>query len=228
MENLPGYVYLLFILTALLSIWLFAKATHYSKTFLVLIGAWIVFQSVLGIRGFYSVPAKMATRFPLLFGPMLLFIILLFVTAKGRDFIDGLDLKALTIFHIIRLPVEIVLLLLFTHHVIPRAMSFEGRNFDILSGLSAPVIYYFYFVGKKLSNTGLLIWNVLCILLLLNVVSSAVLSLPTRFEEHGFEQPNIALGYFPFLLLPALLVPIALFANLAAIRQLLKKKINRA
>jgi hypothetical protein len=224
MENLPVYISILFVLTAFLSLWLFGRATHYSKTFLFVIAAWIVFQSVLGIRGFYSDPAMMTKRFPLLFGPMLVAIIVLFITPKGKAFIDGLDLKALTIFHIIRIPVEIVLLQLFTQHVIPRAMSFEGRNFDILSGISAPIIYYLYFVSKKLSNAGLLIWNIICILLLLNVVSSAILSLPARFQEHGFEQANIALGYFPFLLLPAALVPMALFANLAAFRQLLTKK----
>ena len=226
MENLPVYISILFVLTAVLSLWLFARATHYSKIFLFVIGAWIVFQSVLGIRVFYGDPATMSSRFPLLFGPMLIAIILLFLTSKGRAFIDGLDLKALTIFHIVRIPVEIVLLLLATHHVIPRTMSFEGRNFDILSGLSAPIIYYLYFVSKKLNHTGLLIWNIVCILLLLNVVSSAILSLPARFQDHGFEQPNIALGYFPFLLLPAVLVPIALFANLAAIRQLFIKKMK--
>ena len=224
MENLPVYVSILFILTALFSIWLFAKATHYTKLFLVFIGIWVVFQSLLGIKGFYNAAATMTKRFPLLFGPMLIVILLLFATAKGRTFIDRLDLKALTIFHIIRIPVEIVLLLLFTHQLIPRAMSFEGRNFDILSGLSAPIIYYLYFVSKKIGNTGLLIWNIICILLLLNVVSSAILSLPDRYEVHGFEQANIALGYFPFMLLPAALVPMALFANLAAIRELLVKK----
>src|ERR1700712_373110 len=152
MENLPVYVSILFILTALLSIWLFAKATSYSKLFLVFIGIWVVFQSLLGIKGFYNAAATMTKRFPLLFGPMLIVILFLFATAKGRTFIDRLDLKALTIFHIIRIPVEIVLLLLFTHQLIPRAMRFEGRNFDILSGLSAPIIYYLYFVSKKIGN----------------------------------------------------------------------------
>ena len=225
MGNLQVYVYVVFGLTVVLALWLFAKAAHYSKTFLLLSSVWIVFQSVLGIRGFYSDPATMTARFSLLFGPLLVIMILLFLTPKGRAITDGLDLKALTIFHVIRIPVEFVLLLLFTNHLIPKAMSFEGRNFDILSGLSAPIIYYLYFIQKRLSKTGLLIWNIVCIILLLNVVSGAVLSLPARFEQFGFEQPNIGLGFFPFLLLPAALVPLALFANLAAIRQLLNRKL---
>jgi hypothetical protein len=228
MENLPGYIYFLFGATVLLALWLFAKATHYSRVFTWLIFPWLIIQSTLGIRGFYNDPTTVTNRFPLLVGPPLIIIILLFVTAKGRSFIFGLDLKALTIFHVIRIPVEIVLLLLFTHHLVPRAMSFEGRNFDILSGLSAPIIYYLFFINKKLSRTGLLIWNIICILLLLNVVSSAFLSLPARFQRFDFEQPNIAIGFFPFLLLPACLVPMALFANLAAISQLIVRKKHSA
>jgi hypothetical protein len=223
MENLSWYVYITFDATVLLAVWLFMKATNYSKTFLVLVSVWILLQSALGISGFYSNVHSMTDRFPLLFLPPLLLIVSLFITTKGKSFVDGLHLPALTIFHVIRITVEITLFCLFISKSIPRAMTFEGRNFDILSGLSAPLIYYFVFVKKIMGKRGLLAWNIACILLLFNVVSNAILSLPARFQQFGFEQPNIALGYFPFLLLPAFVVPLALFANLAAIRQLLTK-----
>jgi len=165
----------------------------------------------------------MTTRFPLLFLPPLVFFISLFITGKGKMFIDSLNIRTLTIFHIIRIPVEIVLFLLFINKSIPEAMTFEGRNFDILAGLSAPVIYYFGFVKKKIGKSVLVAWNIACIASLLNVFGNAVLSLPARFQQFGFERPNLALGYFPFILLPACLVPLALFSNLVAIRQLLTK-----
>jgi hypothetical protein len=91
------------------------------------------------------------------------------------------------------------------------------------SGLSAPLVYYFGFVKKWLGKPVLIAWNIVCILLLLNVVRIAALSLPARFHQFGFEQPNIAVGYFPFLLLPSCLVPLVLFANLAAIRLITRK-----
>lgn len=224
MEHSSWYVYLVFGATVLLAVWLFSKATNYSKSSLVLIAVWILLQSVLGVLGFYSNINLMTARFPLLFLPPLVFFIFLFLTGKGKMFIDSLNIRALTIFHIIRIPVEIVLFLLFINKSIPKAMTFEGRNLDILSGLSAPVIYYFAFVKKKIGKYGLVLWNIACIALLLNVVSNAILSLPARFQQFGFAQPNIALGYFPFVLLPGCLVPLALFSNSAAIRQLLTKK----
>ncbi|WP_179414604.1 hypothetical protein HDF19_00325 [Mucilaginibacter sp. E4BP6] len=224
MENLPLYIAATFGITVLLTIWLFSRATHYAKPILIFLSVLTVVQSVLGLSGFYNDPHTMTARFPMLVIPLTIFCIALFLTAKGWAFIDSLDIKILTILHIIRIPVEITLFWLFVHQAIPQAMTFEGRNYDILSGLSAPLVYYFGFVKKQLTKTVLIIWNVACMLLLINVVASAVLSLPARFQNFGFEQPNIAVGYFPFLLLPAILVPLVLFANAAAIRQLIYNK----
>lgn len=224
MEHIAWYVYLLFSATVLLSIWLFAKASRYSKTVILFIFGWALFQTILGLSGFYSDKSSLTLRIPLLVVPPIVFLASRFFTSEGKAFIDGLDLKGLTIFHVIRIPVEITLLLLFLGKTIPEAMTFEGRNFDILSGLSAPSIYYLAFIKKSIGNTAVIIWNAICMLLLLSVVTSAVLSLPERYQQFGFEQPNIAVGYFPFLLLPALLVPLALFSNAAAIRQLILNK----
>ncbi|MVM35026.1 hypothetical protein GO755_33680 [Spirosoma sp. HMF4905] len=221
MENMPLYVYLTFGATVLAAVWLFFIATNQSKIFLVSIGAWIVLQSVLSSIGFYSDPVSASKRFPMLFLPPLIFFVSRFFTKQGKLFIDGLDIKTLTIIHIIRIPVELVLFWLFVHKSIPEAMTFEGRNFDILSGLTAPLIYYFGFVKNKLSKSVIVAWNFACLALLINVVSAAILSLPDRFQQFGFEQPNTALGYFPFVLLPTCLVPLVIFSNLAAIRQLL-------
>jgi hypothetical protein len=225
MQHLNVSIYLAFGATVLLAISLIYKATRYSKPFLLGLLAYITLQSVLGIFGFYNASATSTARFPLLFGPPLPFLLSQFVTHKGRAFLDSLDLPVLTLLHIIRIPVELVLFGLFVHQSVPEAMTFHGRNFDILSGITAPVVYYFAFVKKVLSRPVIIAWNVITLLLLLNVVSSAILSLPARFAQFGFEQPNIALGYFPFVLLPALLVPMVMLATFAAIRQLSRKSV---
>ncbi|AUD05572.1 hypothetical protein CWM47_29255 [Spirosoma pollinicola] len=223
MLHLPAYVYITFAATVLLAIGLFYKATNQSKPFLIGLLAWILIQSILAIAGFYTNPGTVTARFPLLVLPPLLFLASRFATKNGRAFLDELDLPTLTIFHIIRIPVELVLYWLFVSKNVPEAMTFHGRNFDILSGISAPFIYYFSFVKKILGKAAIIAWNLICLALLINVVSSALLSLPARFTQFGFEQPNLALGYFPFVLLPAVLVPLVLLSTAAAIKQLLKK-----
>ncbi len=179
------------------------KATWYVKVVIVITLLWIAVQSVAAINDFYLTTNTVPPRFLLLIGPPLLLIIFLFSTKQGRQFITSLDTKTLTLLHVIRIPVEIVLLLLHTHKLVPQLMTFEGRNFDILSGLSAPLIYYFGYVQKRLSRSTLLIWNWICIALLLNIVINAILSAPFALQQFAFDQPNIAVLYFPFVLLPA-------------------------
>jgi hypothetical protein len=100
-------------------------------------------------------------------------------------------------------------------------MTFEGRNLDILSGLSAPLIYYFAFVKKKINSKMVLLWNIVCLMLLINIVSHAVLSAPSPFQQLAFAQPNIAVLYFPFVWLPGCIVPLVLFSHLVALRRFL-------
>jgi hypothetical protein len=223
MQQMPLYVYLSFGATVIVTIWLLFKATRYSKLFMIIVLAWLTCQSVLSIGGFYSYPPTMTTRFGLLIVPALILILYGFASKSGRAFIDKADLRVLTIIHVIRIPVELVLLWLFIHDAVPQAMTFHGSNMDIFSGITAPVVYYFGFVKKTISNRLMIVWNIVCLLLLFNVVTTAQLSLPARFERYGFEQPNLALAFFPFVLLPAFLVPVVLFSMLASIRLLLKK-----
>ena len=221
MENLPIYIKLIFGLTTFLTMYLFLRATPKPKTIAFFLLAWLTIQSILGLSGFYTVTDAIPPRFLFLVMPPIMITIRLFATTKGRKFIDTLDIKTLTILHTIRIPVELVLFWLFIEKTVPQLMTFEGRNLDVLSGLTAPLVYYFGFVQKKLNTKIILIWNFICLGLLFNIVINAVLSVPTPFQKFGFEQPNIALLYFPFIWLPCCIVPIVLFAHLVAIRQLL-------
>lgn len=162
-------------------------------------------------------------RFQLLLLPPLFIILFLFNTKNGRVFIDNLDLKTLTIIHIVRLPIEVVLYWLFIAKAVLQLMTFEGKNFDIIAGISATIIYYFRFVKTTVNKSILLVWLILCIGLLINIVVNGLLSSPSPFQQFGFEQPNIAKLHFPFMFLPACIVPIFLFSHLASIRQLSTK-----
>ena len=154
----------------------------------------------------------------------LLLIAGLFVTRSGRQFTDSLNLRALTLLHIVRIPVELVLFRLYLHKAIPGLMTFEGMNPDILSGLSAMLLLYFGWAGNRPRRGLLLAWNGICLLLLVNIVVLALLSAPFPFQRLAFEQPNVALLYFPFVWLPCCVVPLVLLSHLAAIRQLLMKR----
>lgn len=221
MENLPAFISFVFGLTTLLTVGLFYKATNNSKLTLVILLIWLAIQAVIGLSGFYTVTETIPPRFLLLVVPPILLIIGLFTTSSGRQYIDSLDIKTLTILHTIRIPVEVVLFWLFVNKTVPELMTFEGRNFDIISGLTAPAIFYFGFIKNQMDKKLILVWNFICLGLLINIVVNAVLSAPFPFQKFAFDQPNIAVLYFPFNWLPSCVVPLVLLSHLATIRQLL-------
>ncbi len=221
MDNIPTYISLIFGLTTILGVVLFYKATGYSKTTLLVLVSWLALQAGIGLSGFYTVNDTIPPRFLLLVLPPIILIFGFFATVKGRQFIDNLDTKTLTLLHTIRVPVELVLFWLFVCKAVPELMTFEGRNFDIVSGLTAPIIFFFGFIRKKVSPAIILTWNFICLGLLINIVVIAVLSAPFPFQKFAFDQPNIAILYFPFNWLPCCVVPLVLLSHLATIRQLL-------
>lgn len=225
MDDVPLNTAILFTCTVLLTCFIFYKATNTSKASLTIIVIWLLLQGAIALTGFYTNTHTIPPRFALLIGFPLLFIILLFATKKGRQYIDSLNSKYLTLLHVVRIPVEVVLYLLFLYKKLPVSMTFEGSNLDIFSGISAPFIFYFGYKKKVLGKAVLLVWNFICIGLLLNVVITAVLSAPFEFQKLAFDQPNIAVLYFPYIWLPCCVVPLVMFSHLATIRQLLVNKV---
>jgi hypothetical protein len=222
LDIVPDYVGLSFLATTLLTIWLFFRATNYSKLSLGIIISWAILHSLFALSGFYLEISVIPPRILLSLLPIFIFIGILFNTQKGKAFIDSLSIEKLTLLHIVRVPVEIVLYWLFLYKAIPEIMTFEGRNFDILAGITAPIIYYFLFVKKSMNKKMILGWNIICLLLLINIVINGILASPVPFQQFAFDQPNIALIYFPFNLLPSVVVPLVLLSHLVTIRRLLK------
>ncbi len=220
MADISNLTTALFLFTTALTLWFFYKASK-SKVviFGILVGMIII--GLLGFYGFFRVVDSVPPRFIFLLAPGILFVVLLLTTKKGKAFTDQLNLRWLTLIHLIRIPVEIVLFYVFIEGLIPDLMTFEGYNFDIISGLTAPIIYYLVFIKKLIGKRGLLIWNFVCLGLLLNILTIAVLSAQTPFQQFAFDQPNIGVTYFPFVWLPTIIVPMVLYCHLASIRQLL-------
>jgi hypothetical protein len=231
MSHLPIELSIAFVLTTLLTLILFRRTvttTDDTKTQLVaprltiVIIAWLCLQAALSMAGFYiNQPDVFPPRIAA-FGvlPTVIAIIAAFSTASGRRFVDSLSLFEITCLHTVRIFVELVLWWLFLQGAVPELMTFEGRNLDILAGLTAPFVAYFGIVKKMINRWVILIWNFACLGLLFNIVTIAVLSVPSPIQQLAFDQPNVAVLIFPISWLPTFVVPVVLFCHLVAIRQL--------
>jgi len=225
-EGVPSYVSITFILTTFLSVGFLFHAikqktldTFPAKLVATMIAFWLIFQAVLALGGFYANTDAFPPRFPFIAGPALLFIGFIFIFYR-KTFVENLPLKILTILHLVRIPVEIVLWWLYQNEQVPRLMTFEGRNFDILAGITAPIVMWLAFRKGKINRPLLIGWNIICLLLVTNIVVNAILSVQTPFQQFAFDQPNRAILFFPYVWLPGVVVPIVLFAHFASLWQL--------
>jgi hypothetical protein len=189
---------------------------------LSLIG-WFVIVSVLSLSGILVDFSKLPPRiFIILIIPLVTIVTITF-SKKLKTILEVIPSQNIIRLQSFRVLVEILLWLLFIENLLPVQMTFEGRNFDIIAGLTAPIIAYFGFAKKALPKSVIIIWNILCLGLLLNIVAIAMLSMPTPFRFFMNEPSNTIVGHFPIVLLPAFLVPLAYGLHFFSLRQLLLK-----
>lgn len=229
-EQVPAYISIVFLITSFLTFGIFAYAIKrvgfdhlWSKLLLFLIPFWMLFQAVFALSGFYLHSESVPPRLPMFAVlPAVALIVTCFLTSGGRDFIDKLPLKTLTILHVIRIPVELTLAWLFEQGLIPQVMTFHGWNYDILSGILSIIVTLLAFRGGKTNTKLLIAFNVVGLLLLTNIVTIAILAVQSPMQKLAFDQPNRGVLYFPYIWLPAMIVPIVLFCHLTSLWKLLK------
>lgn len=227
MDTVPAYVPIVFILTTFATAAFLTQAIRAvgtrslpSQILLFLLPLWLIFQVVISLGGFYlnenAVPPRIA-----LCGvwPALLTIIAYFLFFR-TNFVERIPLRLLTSIHVVRIPVELTLFWLFVAKQVPQVMTFEGRNYDIFSGILAVPIYFFAFRGGKANRWLLIGFNLVGLILLANIVSIAIMSMPSPIQQMSFDQPNRGLAYFPYIWLPTIIVPTVLFAHLSSLWKL--------
>lgn len=206
----------IFICITLLSILLFFYAIRQDKRVFLLIILWTIGLGVISYSGFFTNTSAKPPRFLLVPLGAVLISIFLFKRVNKK----ALDFNFLLSIHILRLPIELVLYKLFLQKQVPILMTFKGWNFDILMGISAVfLLLYLLLTKRKLSRAFILIWNLLGLLLLANIVIIGILSAPLPIQQLAFDQPNIAVLQFPFIFLPALLVPLVFLSHILTIKK---------
>ena len=187
------------------------------------LAGWLAFSAVLAASGWVAGFAARPPHFFVYMLPTLAATLALAFSRVGASVADRLGFGALIGFHAFRAPVEWVLFALHRDGVVPVQMSFEGWNFDVLTGLSAPLVGWLAAQGR-IGRRGLLAWNCAGLALLANIVGIAVLSTPTPLRMFWNEPANTFIAGWPWLWLPGFLVPAALFGHLVSLRKLARMR----
>ncbi len=217
---------LLFTFFVLACIWIVLKglARHQisvRKLSLVL-GIWLLLLLGLSSSGFLGDFSTFPPRMMLVLVIPMVTLIWFVLSKKSEQTVSLLPPGWIVKMQGFRVIVELFIWWAYLDGDLPVQMTFEGRNFDILIGLTAPLVAYLWLKENKERPALVITWNVLGILVLLNIVVIAVLSMPTPVQYFTNEPANTIVSTFPWVLLPGILVMLAVSLHLLSIGQMVR------
>jgi hypothetical protein len=178
--------------------------------------AWMGLTWVLAERGIF----RQWDRIPPSVAILVLLIVLisarLSLGGVGRRLSEHIPLWVLVGSQGFRLPLELAMHTMAERSIMPEQMSYTGRNFDIITGITAIVVAALVATNRA-GRSLVLIWNVIGMALLMNIVGVALVSTPI-FALFGPDRLNIWITYPPFVWLPAVMVLAALTGHLMIFR----------
>ena len=181
---------------------------------------WVLYVIEMSSSDFladFSLPPKVVV-FVIL--PAFVFITLFFTLKRFSTTIAAFPITLTVYYQAFRVVVELLILGLYKEGVGPELVTFEGRNFDILAGLTAPVIAYLAYHKKLISHQVVIAWNIFGLLLLANIVF-IFQSLIIKPEFWGFVEVPVSLDFtrLPYIFIAAVFMPSAVFMHVFSIRK---------
>jgi len=187
-------------------------------TAMVIVG-WMLLLGLLASQQVFAAaslpPRPMLT---VIFG--LLVILALSFTNTGKHILQVTPLHWLIFFQVFRIGVELWFFYSYKKGVFPQLMTFEGANLDIIAGLLAIVAGFWVLRQPRQARTIALVFNITGILILLNTLRAAALSMPSPVQMYPFDERLLLLGQPYFIYLPGILVVLALGFHVLSLRQL--------
>ena len=184
----------------------------------IAIAAVMALQFGLARTGILQSLDRFPSPFLLMIVPTLVLTIRWAFSDAGTKLAEHLPFVILIGAQAFRFPLE-----LFMHHaaregVMPTQLSYSGWNFDIVTGATALLVAALAH-RPQARRSLLLAWNLMGLTLLAIVVGIALVSMPS-IHAFGMDRLNTWVAFAPFVWLPGVLVPSALFLHLLSLRKL--------
>lgn len=203
--------------TAILSLRQFRVASRAGLLALIVIG-WLVIPAALALRGALDRYTPLPAPALMLIAIVSVATVALMLSSVGAA-LSEISLVWLVGFQSFRIPVEWWLHRLYVEGVAPIQMTYAGRNFDMVTGITALLLGVWLAIGQP-PRVVVRLWNIMGLALLGNIVAIAVLSTPTPFRVFDNEPANTLPSMFPHVWLPTFLVQAALAGHILVIRVL--------
>jgi hypothetical protein len=178
-----------------------------------LLAAWVALTSAIVLSGVFS--GDPFPVVPLFFAFVLAGAVAFALSRFGALLASGVPIAGLVAFQAFRLPLELVLHAWSEQGTIPETMTWTGQNWDIVAGVLAIVMAPF----ARRSRSAALVFNVIGLLLLLNVLRVVVMSSPLPFAWE-VDPPLLLIAHMPYALIGPVLVASALAGHIVLFRAL--------
>jgi len=187
---------------------------------------WLTATATLAQSGVLSDWTARPPRWPLLPLSALVTSILLGRTRTFRRMLAEIPPWQTVALQTFRVGVELAFWRLHLQGVAPVQVTFEGRNFDALVGLTAPVVAAGIasgWFGPRMT----IVWNLFGLAMLFNAIGTVATSTPGPFHLDWPGEPFTAIATWPVIWIPALLAPIGILLHVVSICQALARPAAR-
>jgi hypothetical protein len=183
---------------------------------------WLGVTAALAQSGILADWTARPPRWPFLPATAVAALVLLGLTPTFRRLLAELPPWQPVALQTFRLCVELAFWRLHAEGVVPVQITFDGRNFDAIAGLTAPLVAAGIASGW-FGPRSMIAWNLFGLSMLINAIGTVATSTPGPLHLDWPGEPLTAIATWPVIWIPALLAPIGIFLHVVSIRQALAR-----
>ncbi|MEX0291121.1 MAG: hypothetical protein AB3N14_18605 [Flavobacteriaceae bacterium] len=186
---------------------------------------WFVYILLIASSGFlqdFSLPP----RFPIfLIFPAFIFTGVVLYKYRNSEVLTAIPKSWAVYYQTFRIVIESLFVGSVAAGLLHPEVTFEGYNYDIIFGFSAPVVGFMVFNRNIWSSKVALYWNYfgLAVISFIIFLFITTIFIPSFWGETESLAP-LEIMTFPFVLVPAFLMPSAVFMHIMSIIQLTRPK----
>jgi hypothetical protein len=178
---------------------------------------WVAYATAMGYWGARGTGTPLLPVFFMV--PAVCLVLFMARSSLGGRLAGGLPAAVFIALESFRIVIELFLHQLWLEGLVPKMLTFEGANFDIVIGASAPFIAWLVST-RRIGRRVAIGWNVAGILMLLNAIARSVLTTPGPTHLMTGDLANRAITQFPYTFIPAFFAPLAMLLHVLSIRSL--------
>ncbi|WP_158620439.1 MULTISPECIES: hypothetical protein [Corallococcus] len=194
------------------------SATRLGLAVVSVFALWLGATALLASSGVLSVQSARPSPWPLLPLSAITVLLVLGRTPLAKTLLANTPRYWPIAAQSFRIAVELILFAWHQDGRAPTQVTFEGRNFDILVGLTAPLVAWLV-ATNRVAPKLVLLWNVLGLAVLANTIFTVATSAPGPLHLDWPGVPFTAIATWPVIWLPALLAPLAVFLHVMSLCQ---------